>query len=180
MRRSKVKWRSEFPVIKIGGWTLIAHPLFIDQLMALRDAVKQARAEDPANYKRTGNAKLLAAITEIVLRRIPADPTNKRYRQGGTLGDDYKHWFRDKFGNGRFRMFFRYDGTSKVIAFVWVNDEDSLRTRGSKSDAYAVFKKMLDSGNPPDSWETLKAQCKGLDEIEGLAEDVAQALNDPE
>ena len=67
-----------------------------------------------------------------------------------------------------------------MIAFVWVNDEDSLRSRGSKSDAYAVFKKMLDSGNPPDSWETLKAQCKGLDEIEELAEDIAQALNDPE
>lgn len=166
--------------MKASGWTLIAHPLFLDQLKILRDAVKQAREKDPTNYKRTPNAKLLAAIYEIILRRIPTDPTDKRYRQGGTLGDDYKHWFRDKFGNGRFRLFFRYDGTSKVIAYVWVNNEDTLRTYGAKSDAYAVFKKMLDSGNPPDSWETLKAQCTALDEIEELAEDIAKALSDPE
>ena len=44
---------------------------------------------------------------------------------------------------------------AKIIIFAWVNDRDSLRTYGSKSDAYAVFKAMLDKGNPPDDWEAL-------------------------
>ncbi|MGX1321805.1 hypothetical protein AB7M17_005258 [Bradyrhizobium sp. USDA 377] len=56
----------------------------------------------------------------------------------------------------------------KVIIFSWVNDEQTLRTRGAKSDAYAVFKRMLDDGNPPDSWDVLFAACKADENIERL------------
>lgn len=65
---------------------------------------------------------------------------DRTYRQGSTLGDDYRHWFRAKFGNGRFRLFFLYDSMAKVIIFAWVNDETTLRTYGAKTDAYKVFK----------------------------------------
>jgi len=37
-----------------------------------------------------------------------------------------------------------------------------LRSWGSKSDPYAVFKAMLDQGNPPDGWDTLTATAKEL------------------
>jgi toxin YhaV len=120
---------------------------------------RKREAEEPRYLPRRQHAKLLASINEIAFKRIPADPTDKRYRQGSTLGDDYKHWFRDKFGNGRFRLFFRFDSKAKLIIYAWVNDEDSKRTYGSKNDAYAVFKKMLDAGNPPDSWDKLLSQC---------------------
>jgi toxin YhaV len=155
--------------MQINGWTVIAHPLFVAQFNDLVAAVGEAKRKDPDGYKKSPNAKLLADIIEITVRRIPADPTNKRYRQGTTLGDDYKHWFRDKFGNGRFRLFFRYDGTSKVIVYVWVNNENTLRTYGAKNDAYAVFKKMLDDGNPPDGWDKLQSQCIALAAIEEIA-----------
>ncbi|MFV1920915.1 type II toxin-antitoxin system YhaV family toxin, partial [Sphingomonas sp. MJ1 (PH-R8)] len=36
-----------------------------------------------------------------------------------------------------------------------VNDATTLRTYGSRTDAYAVFKGMLDKGNPPDDWTAL-------------------------
>lgn len=36
-----------------------------------------------------------------------------------------------------------------------MNDADTLRADGSKTDAYAVFKKMLDKGDPPDDWDSL-------------------------
>lgn len=32
---------------------------------------------------------------------IPVDPARPEYRQGNTLGDDYKHWFRAKCGGQR-------------------------------------------------------------------------------
>ena len=41
--------------------------------------------------------------------------------------------------------------------FAWVNDEQTLRSAGSKSDPYAVFEKMLGRGNPPDDWAALVA-----------------------
>ncbi|CAN7404254.1 type II toxin-antitoxin system YhaV family toxin [Phyllobacterium sp. LjRoot231] len=44
----------------------------------------------------------------------------------------------------------------KIIIFAWVNDAETLKTRGSKTDAYQVFKDMVNSGNPPDDCVTLE------------------------
>lgn len=142
-------------MIVVNGWTLYAHPLLLDQLEKLITAVEKAKARDPHGWAPTANAKTLAAVRSLMFQTVPSDPTRSEYRQGGTLGASRKHWFRAKFGNGRFRLFFRYDSRSKIIIFAWVNDETTLRTYGSKSDAYAVFKGMLDKGNPPDDWSAL-------------------------
>jgi toxin YhaV len=144
-----------------NGWHLFAHPLFLAQLEKLTVAVEKLQQSDPVDYQKTANAKLLAALRQLVFETIPSDPTRADYRQGGTLGSDRKHWFRAKFGNGRFRLFFRFDSKAKIIIFAWVNDETTLRTYGSKTDAYAVFRKMLDEGNPPDSWSALLDASKG-------------------
>ncbi len=140
---------------------MFAHPLFLAQLEKLTAAVQKLQQRDPVGYQRTANAKLLAALRQLVFETIPSDPTRADYRQGGTLGSDRKHWFRAKFGNGRFRLFFRFDSKAKIIIFAWVNDETTLRTYGSKTDAYTVFRKMLDEGNPPDSWSALLDASKG-------------------
>ena len=76
---------------------------------------------------------------------------------------------RAKFGGQRFRLFFRYNATAKIIIFAWVNDSDTLRTYGSKSDAYAIFRSMLDKGNPPDDWETLTKAAVTSEAKERLA-----------
>ncbi|WP_336959901.1 type II toxin-antitoxin system YhaV family toxin [Sphingobium aquiterrae] len=150
-------------MVAVNDWELIAHPLFLDQLEKLTAAVERARAKDPRGWRKSANAKLLAALRQLVFETIPQDPSRSEYRQGGTLGDDRKHWFRAKFGAGRFRLFFRYSTKAKIIVFAWVNDETTLRTYGAKSDAYAVFRKMLDRGNPPDSWEALLAAASEPD-----------------
>jgi toxin YhaV len=142
-------------MLEVNGWQLFAHPLFLDQVEKLAAAVEKARAKDPRGWRKSANAKLLAALRQLVFETIPQDPTRPEYRQGGTLGEGRKHWFRAKFGGGRFRLFFRYSSSARVIVFAWVNDENTLRTYGAKSDAYAVFRKMLDSGNPPDDWAAL-------------------------
>ncbi len=139
----------------VNGWTLYAHPLFLAQLERLTIAVERTQIRDPKRYASTADAKLLAAIRKLMLESIPIDPARPEFRQGGTLGRSRKHWFRAKFGAGRFRLFFRYSSTAKIIIYAWVNDSESLRTYGSKSDAYAVFKGMLDEGNPPEQWDGL-------------------------
>lgn len=148
--------RTQFPAaVTINGWTLYAHPLFLGQLEKLTVAVELAREKDAEGYASGANAKLLAAMRKLMFEVIPVDPARPEFRQGGTLGSARKHWFRAKFGNGRFRLFFRYKAAAKIIIFVWVNDSTTLRTYGSKSDAYAVFKAMLDKGNPPEDWDAL-------------------------
>jgi toxin YhaV len=46
-----------------------------------------------------------------------------------------------------------------VIVLAWVNDEDTKRAYESNDDAYRVFRKMLESGHPPDDWNALRAQA---------------------
>jgi toxin YhaV len=142
-------------VTNINGWTLYAHPLFSDQLERLTATVEKAKRKDPKAYQSSANAKLLAQLNRLMFETIPVDPARPEFRQGGTLGSDRKHWFRAKFGAGRFRLFFRYSSSAKIIVFAWVNDSDTLRTYGAKSDAYAIFKAMLDKGNPPEEWADL-------------------------
>lgn len=143
-------------MIVVDGWTIFAHRLLLDQLERLTATVEKAKSKDPEGYGGTSNAKVLAALHKLIFETVPQDPARHEYRQGDTLGKGRKHWFQAKFGNGRFRLFFRYNGDAKVLIFAWVNDQETLRTYGSKTDAYHVFKGMLDKGDPPDAWEALR------------------------
>jgi hypothetical protein len=96
--------------------------------MKLIAAVGRSAKKDPRSWRKSANARLLAALHKLVFETIPEDPTRPEYRQGGALGRDRKHSFRAKFGGGRFRLFFRYSTSAKVIIFAWVNDETTLRT----------------------------------------------------
>ncbi len=140
----------------VGGWSLYAHPLFLDQIEAMIAAVEAARRKDPEGYRTTRAAKLLAATLKVAFEAIPGDPTREEYRQGATLGAAHKHWFRAKFLQ-QYRLFFRYQqsSASKIIVLAWVNDERTLRAYGSKTDAYATFRRMLGRGQPPDDWAAL-------------------------
>ena len=128
--------------IQIHGWTIYAHPLFLDQLEAMIATVEKARKKDPAGYKKKRATKLLATVLKVAFDDIPSDPTRDIYRQGGTLGDDYKHWSRAKFLQ-QFRLFFRYQQSAdaKIIILAWVNDDATLRAFESANDAFAVFAK---------------------------------------
>lgn len=148
----------------------MAHPLMIEQLLKLIVAVRNVAENDPLAVASNPNTKLLVALSQLIFEEIPADPQNSKFRQGETLGKEHKHWFRAKFGNGRFRLFFRFSTTHRTLIFSWVNDEQSLRTYGSRTDAYKDFKGMLDSGRPPGDWKKLMAECEaqtGLDLLQG-------------
>ena len=143
----------------VHGWTVFAHPLFIAQIEALAQQVDHFKQRDPVRYVKKNASKRLAAITKLAFEVIPQDPTRPEYRQGSTLGDDHKHWLRAKFFQ-QYRLFFRYHAPSKVIVFAWVNDEDTKRAYQSSDDAYRVFRKMLESGHPPDDWHQLLAEAR--------------------
>lgn len=153
--------------MRVNGWRLYTHPLFDDQLRRLSAAVARRKTDQPETWAKSTDAKLLAAIHLLIRDRIPADPTSPVFRQGGTLGSGRKHWFRAKFGGGRYRLFFRYDKAARIIVFAWVNDATTLRTYGARTDAYAVFRKMLDKGDPPDDWQALMTAAGRLPGTEG-------------
>lgn len=145
--------------LAINGWSIFAHSLFLDQFEELLTQVERLRQKAPSNYQKKNATKRLAAIAKLAFEVIPQDPTSSEYRQGTTLGDEYKHWFRAKFFQ-QYRLFFRYHLESRIIVYAWVNNEDSKRASDSNTDAYRVFKKMLESGHPPDDWNVLLEEAK--------------------
>jgi toxin YhaV len=146
-------------VIQRHGWNLLFHDCLIEQLQKLQTAAQRAQAQDPQGFESNANVKLFKALSQSILETVPNDPNREDYRQGNTMGAAFRHWRRAKIGR-RFRLFFRFDSKTKVIIFAWVNDENTLRSSGSKSDPYAVFQKMLERGHPPDDWAALMTASK--------------------
>ena len=143
----------------VNEWAVFAHPLFLAQLEALTLQVEALKQKDPIGYTKKNASKRLAAITKLAFEVIPQDPARPEYRQGNTIGEGNKHWFRAKFFQ-QYRLFFRYHAPSKVIVFAWVNDENSKRAYESNDDAYRIFRKMLESGHPPNEWDQLLAEAR--------------------
>ncbi|QLR03273.1 type II toxin-antitoxin system YhaV family toxin [Providencia rettgeri] len=116
---------------------------------------------DPFNdtYQKKADTKILAHLLRSIAN-ITSDPRTPEFRPGNAISEKYTNWSRAKFGNGRYRLFFRYNFSQKIIVLAWVNDDSTLRTYGSKTDAYKVFGKMLKKGHPPDDWDALLKAAK--------------------
>jgi toxin YhaV len=163
--------------VEVLGWTTLAHPLFLTQIENL---ISAAEAERSGRTAAPGpNTKLLGHLLDLAFDKIPRDPGNPIFRHGGTLGKDRRNWFRAKTGNGRYRLFYRFHSSARIIVFAWVNDEDSLRTYGSRTDAYAVFAKMLDAGNPPDDWNELVSAASKTSSVQRLGAVVKRPTRKP-
>jgi len=127
-RRSDPASPQASPIAVVNGWSIYAHPLFLEQCEALLTEVERLRAVDPIRYRASKKTKLLAAIYKMAFEVIPKNPADRLFWQGNTLGADYRHWHRGKFFQGRYRLFFRFTTAGKAIVLAWVNDSDTLRT----------------------------------------------------
>lgn len=147
---------------RYNGWLLLAHPHFEDQWAKLSNEVRRLASKDPAGYRSHHKTKKLATLEKLMFEVIPQDPANRLWLQGSSLGEENRAWKRAKFGQ-QYRLFFRFDSAAKIIIYGWINDEKTLRARQSKTDAYLIFQKMLEAGNPPSSWDELLLTSNYLD-----------------
>jgi toxin YhaV len=161
-------------LVAVNGWRIGFHAALLLQLEKLTAAVEEERSRNPERPSRSQPAQILASLRKLMFEDVPQDPGRKIYRQGDTLGKKRKHWFRAKFGNGRYRLFFRYRLSDRILVFAWVNDERSLRTYGSSTDAYAVFARMLDDDDPPDDWDRLLRACTSAETIDRFRRIIAR------
>jgi toxin YhaV len=149
-----------------NGWALYAHPLFTVRLEQITASIEKAMANDPGGFHHHPAYKLFDAVSENILVNVPSDPAHVCYRQGKTLGRDFKHWFRVKKQGmpPRYRLFFQFRSEApKSIIYAWLNDEKTLRKDGDKNDVYAVFTAMLQNEKMPNSYTDLIAACDVLD-----------------
>ncbi len=144
-----------------GNWLSLIHPVFELELNNYEQLAANAQSKVGKDWVKTNAGKKFLALNKQVRELIPNNPSDQGYRLGDALGNRYTHWFRAKFLQ-QYRIFFRYSSRSNVIVYAWVNNDDSLRAYGSKTDAYQVFRKMLESGMVPNSWDELMAESKRL------------------
>lgn len=150
--------KSEATPLICNEWRIFFHPLFLSQLETRIQEVEELKQKYPIEFKNKNATKRLRAIFELAFKKIPENPERPEYRQGNTLGETRKHWFRAKFFQ-QYRLFFRYHSGQKIIVYSWVNDENTKRAYGSSDDAYHVFRKMLKDGCPPDDWDQLVTEA---------------------
>ena len=143
-------------MIQRHGWNLLFHECLSEQLKKLHIAAERAKQQNPERFETNANVRLFGALSKLLFDVVPSDTNREEYRQGNTMGTAFRHWRRAKIGR-RFRLFFRFDSKTRIIIFAWVNDENTLRSSGSKSDPYIVFQRMLERGHPPDDWAALMA-----------------------
>ena len=67
-------------------------------------AFEGLKEKDPIGFTKKNVTKRLAAIAKLAFNVIPQDPSRPEYRQGGTLNEDRKHWFRAWFFQ-QYRLF---------------------------------------------------------------------------
>lgn len=87
------------------GWTLLFHECVIEQLRKLQAAAEKAEQSDPQGFEGNANVKLFRALSQLIVDVVPSDPARDEFRQGNTLGAEFRHWRRAKVGR-RFRLFF--------------------------------------------------------------------------
>ena len=142
-------------------WFLLAHPAFMNQLIISTQKMNDSKAKAGTNWIYHSDIKRHFTLVRQITERIPQDPSSADFRLGNALGQRYKLWFRAKFLQ-QYRVFFRYSSMRKIIVYGWMNVPKTLRAYGSKTDAYLVFKKMLESGRVPNSWDELVAESKRI------------------
>ena len=140
----------------VNGWTLYYFRLFADILHRLEQDVAELARKDPEGFVHHEKAKLLKSVLNSITKDVPTNPNDAKFRLGKTLGERFKVWRHVKQGlPPRYRLFFKFSSAQWKIIYTWLNDKNSLRKEGAKTDVYEVFKRMLRRGEIPDSIEEL-------------------------
>lgn len=139
----------------VNGWRIYYFQPFRLALDELERDVSSLAARHPESYRSHPKTKLLASVHRAVTATVPADPGHADFRPGKSLGPGHGNWRRVKKElPARYRLFFRYSSKPiPVIVFAWLNDEDTLRKAGSKTDVYEAFRRALERGEVPDGIE---------------------------
>jgi len=130
----------------INGWRILFHPIFAERFAALRGEVERLKQSLPDElYRQHPTAKLLAGVTQLIQQQVPANPNAPDFRLKGDLAK-----FRRAKGKGlppRYRLFWVFSSKARVIIFLYLNDEVTLRKEGSPHDPYNVFSAAVQRGD---------------------------------
>ena len=127
------------------GWTILFTEPFLSSYGDLSANARRLKSElSDVEYAEHPDVKLFLAVRVLTKDVIPSDPHHRDYQLRGELAK-----FRRTKGRGlprRYRLFWAFSDQSKVIIFLYLNDADSLRREGGRTDPYFLFAGMVQRG----------------------------------
>lgn len=137
---------------KKNNYLLKSHEFFFLRTFELSQEIKKLLEKQLTSEQLTQHPtiKLAKKVLRATFEIIPADPNHPDYR----LVNELRKYRRYKKGLKRYRLFFGFSSQPKIILYLYLNDDKSLRKEGSRSDPYEQFKKFVSQGkvshNPAD------------------------------
>ncbi|MBW4697191.1 MAG: type II toxin-antitoxin system YhaV family toxin [Aphanocapsa lilacina HA4352-LM1] len=136
------------------GWEIyFVRRQFGKQRRDMQAVVKQLKQTLPLEkYRMHATVKLYTAMMSAIKERIPEDPFAGHFALQGPLK---KYGRVKKMGlPSRYRLFFRAIETeqSKAIFVLWLGYP---RKEGDKNDCYKAFRRMIENGEFPESFDEL-------------------------
>lgn len=124
---------------------MLYHPVFGDRYAALRDEARRLKDQlEPEQWRAHPVVKLAAGIRRMVMEVVPQDALAPAFRLRGDL-----EAFCRASGIAlppRYRLFWVVSPTTRVVIFLYLNDETTLREAGARTDPYQVFARMVRRG----------------------------------
>ncbi|HEY0211010.1 type II toxin-antitoxin system YhaV family toxin [Acerihabitans sp.] len=111
----------------------------MEQISALIEKVDLLKQKYPDVYEKKKSARVLATTKKVISCRITCAPGANEFRQGSSLGDAHKHWFRAKFLQ-QYRIYYRYSERYQHIVLGWLNNDETLRSCVSKLTLIKFFR----------------------------------------
>ncbi len=126
-----------------NNYLLKAHEIFFQRTVELNNEVKAlSKRLSPDELREHETVKFAHKVYKATLETIPEHPDHPAYR----LHADLKKYRRYKQGLGRYRLFFAFSTTPKIILYLYLNDRASLRKEGDKNDPYERFRRFVRQG----------------------------------
>ena len=120
-----------------NNYLLKAHEIFFQRTVELNNAVKAlSETLTHEDLLRHETVKLAKRVYTATLETIPYNPNDPDYYLRG----DLKKYRRYKRGLDRYRLFFAFSTTPRVILYLYLNDRTTLRKEGDQNDPYEIFK----------------------------------------
>ncbi len=126
-----------------NNYLLKTHEMFFQRTLELNNEVKALSEKlSGEELKQHNTVKLAKRVYTATLEIIPQNPNDRAYY----LKDDLKKYRRYKQGLERYRLFFAFSTTPKIILYLYLNDIYTLRKEGDKNDPYEIFKTFVRRG----------------------------------
>ena len=126
-----------------NNYWLKAHEIFFQRTVELNNEVQALRKRlSQEELQQHETVKLAYRVYQATLETIPDNPDHPSYR----LKADLKRYRRYKQGLGRYRLFFAFSNTPKIILYLYLNDRASLRKEGDRNDPYVRFGNFVRQG----------------------------------